>query len=110
MKFFILLFLPTLLFAQSHSMDENLEKAFTNAKSGIYWALENIPERKKTLDKKLVNENKLIAEVKLTLEIGGLKIKSVGHHESYKVETVLYRSYENLIKEEFIDEAPEIKL
>ncbi len=105
MKLFLLLslFLPIVIFAQSE-YEECVDKAVVNAKKGIYWAFENIPEKKKSIERELISKDKLIAEVKLGKEVEGVRVESTGYYRSTKVTVVLYRSYDLLKKEGYIQE------
>lgn len=108
MKILFLLILPTLLFAQVKT-NTQADTAFNNSKRGINWVLENLPPEKKSISKEIVEKDQLVAEVKLSMEIGGVKIKSTGLANTTRVETITYYSYETLIKEGYLKELPEIK-
>jgi hypothetical protein len=73
--------------------EEDIEVAYQNAKKGIYWALENIPEKKK-LDNDLIAEDRLYASIKLEKQENGIKIESVGYYKSI--------SNDNLVKEGYL--------
>lgn len=92
---------PLLLISQSQktSFEDDLEHAFVNAKKGIYYALNNIPESKGSLHQDLIEEDKLIAEIKLSKETNGVRVESVGHFKTYAVEITVYRSYNSLEEE-----------
>ena len=101
------LFLCILVFsgivkAQS-DLESDMDIAIQNAKKGIYWALNNIPEKKSKLDNDLISEDKLFASVKLSKEINGVKIEAVGFNNSYAVTIKLFRSNESLEKDGFIN-------
>jgi hypothetical protein len=101
MKIFsvLLLFLfGTSLLAQK-GFEQKLDNAYLYAKKGVYFALENIPEKKSKLEKVLINEDKIIAKVRLFKEVEGVKIESTGYFESNEVKVILYRSYQLLKKE-----------
>jgi hypothetical protein len=99
----VLLFLITSIpvFGQA-DLESDIDTALQNAKKGIYWALNNIPEKKSKLDNDLIADNKLFASVKLSKEINGLKIESSGFFNSYSVTVKLFRSNELLIKDGYI--------
>lgn len=100
-KLILLLFLlPILNYSQS-TYEEDLEQAFRNAKQGISWILSNIPDTKASLDKSIIKDDKLIADVKITKETEGVKIISKGYYNTYEVIVTSYRSYESLKKEGF---------
>jgi hypothetical protein len=106
MRFFTILYIfivSSLIQAQS-DMDSGINMAVQNAKKGIYWALNNIPEKKSKLDNDLIAEDKLFASVKLSKEINGFKIESTGLNNSYIVTIKLFRSEESLIKDGYIKE------
>ena len=83
------------LTAQSKT-DGDIDLAYQNAKKGIYWALSNIPGKKATMDNDLVSEDKLAASVKLSKEVNGVKVSSIGFYQTNKVEITIYKSYESL--------------
>ncbi|MCU7495985.1 MAG: hypothetical protein HF314_17010 [Ignavibacteria bacterium] len=97
----ILLILPTLSFAQS-TTEENMDKAFQNAKKGIYWALSNIPEKKSSVSNDLIADDKLVASVRLEKEIFGIKIESTGVYESTEIKVRLFKSTDKLIQEGYL--------
>jgi hypothetical protein len=83
------------LFAQAKT-DDDINLAYQNAKKGIYWALSNIPGKKVTLDNDLIAEDKLYASVKISKEVNGVRVSSVGYYMTNKVEITIYKSYESL--------------
>jgi len=85
-------------FAQSKTEDD-INLAYQNAKKGIYWALENIPAKKASLDNDLIAEDKLYASVKLSKEINGLKVTSKGFYQTNTVEITIFKSFESLKSE-----------
>jgi hypothetical protein len=104
MKYFLVLFI--LLFSgpgkAQTDLESDIDMAIQNAKKGIYWVLNNIPEKKIKLDNDLIAEDKLFASVKLSKEINGVKIESTGFYNSYTITIKLFRSEESLIKDGFI--------
>jgi len=97
----LILVFPLLILSQSKnsSFEDDLEHAFVNAKKGIYYSLNNIPESKSSLRQDLIEEDKLIAEIKLSKETNGVRVESLGHFKTYSVEITIYRSYDSLEKE-----------
>jgi len=83
------------LSAQSKTEDD-MNLAYQNAKKGIYWALSNIPGKKATLDNDLIAEDKLYASVKISKEVQGVRVNSVGYYQTNQVEITIYKSYESL--------------
>jgi hypothetical protein len=83
-------------------LESDIDSALQNAKKGVYWALNNIPEKKIKLDNDLILNNQLCSSVKLSKEINGLKIESTGFHNSYTVTIKLFRSDDNLINDGYI--------
>jgi hypothetical protein len=81
--------------AQSKT-DGDIDVAYQNAKKGIYWALSNIPGKKATLDNDLIGEDKLYASVKISKEVSGVKVSSIGYNQTNMVEITIYKSYESL--------------
>ncbi|HEY6625531.1 MAG TPA: hypothetical protein VIZ21_01105 [Ignavibacteriaceae bacterium] len=100
MRYFILTVLIGLfgvcsLSAQTKTEDD-MNVAYQNAKKGIYWALENIPGKKASLDNDLIGEDKLYASVKISKEVSGVKVSSIGYNQTNMVEITIYKSYESL--------------
>jgi hypothetical protein len=92
----LLLILPSVnLFAQAKT-EQDIDVAYQNAKKGIYWALSNIPGKKSTMDNDLIAEDKLYASIKLSKEVNGVKVSSVGYYQTNQVEITIYKSYESL--------------
>jgi len=92
----LLLIIPSInLFAQAKT-EQDIDVAYQNAKKGIYWALSNIPGKKSTMDNDLIAEDKLYASVKLSKEVNGVKVSSVGYYQTNQVEITIYKSYESL--------------
>jgi hypothetical protein len=83
------------LSAQTKTEDD-MNVAYQNAKKGIYWALENIPGKKASLDNDLIAEDKLYASVKISKEVQGVKVSSKGFNNTNEVEITIYKSYESL--------------
>lgn len=102
LKLFPLIILLTLtLYSQENtsSFEEDLQHAYVNAKKGLYYALNNIPESKSSLNQDLIEEDKLVAEIKLSKETNGVKVESTGYYLSYSVQVVVYRSYDSLSRD-----------
>jgi hypothetical protein len=99
--FISLLFIPLSGIAQE-KLESDIDYAYQNAKKGIYWALTNIPEKKTKLEKDLIADDKLVAEVTLYKEVNGVKVVSTGHYHSNKVTIKVYKSYDTLIKEGYV--------
>jgi len=110
MKVLAILLFPVLMFGQTiedkSGFKDKVDTAYANAMKGVYFALENIPERKNSVSKDLIAENKLIAKVKISKEIGGIFVQSIGFKDTYKVTTEIYRDYKSLKDEGFIDYIP----
>ncbi len=85
--------------------EQDIDIAYQNAKKGIYWTLENIPEKKK-LDNDLIADDKLYASVKLEKEVNGIKIESTGYYLSILVIVKIYKSYDSLVKEGYLKRIP----
>jgi len=97
--FFLLL---TIRVTGQADLEKDIDTALQNAKKGVYWALNNIPEKKSKLENELISENKLYSSVKLSKEINGLKIESTGYYDSYSVTIKFFRSHDNLINDGYI--------
>jgi hypothetical protein len=91
----------TTLIAQI-SIEESLDKAFQNAKKGIYWALGNIPDKKTQAENDLIEEDRLVSSVKLFKEVNGVKVESSGFSGSTEVKLTLFRSTEKLLQDGYL--------
>ncbi len=87
---------------QQNNNEKEIDIAFQNAKKGIYYALSNIPENKSRMSRELVDNNKLLAKIKLSKQVNGIKIESTGYDSSTEVTIKIYKSFESLIKEGYI--------
>ena len=99
MKTLFVLALAALLSTTSFSQEKiesDIDYAFQNAKKGIYWALSNLPQKKKKLESDLITDDKLYAHVRLDKEVNGVKIVSTGHYQTIKVTISIYRSNDSL--------------
>lgn len=101
----IFLLIPLVISAQT-SFSEDIDIAYTNSLKGVHYAIANIPDRKNSISKELIDADQLVAEVKLSKEVGGVSIESVGHYKTYEVKITLRRDYESLKKEGLIDRIP----
>jgi uncharacterized protein (DUF342 family) len=81
-----------------------MDKAFMNAKKGVHWALNNIPDDKSTLNSDLIDGDTLVAEVKLYKETKGVRIESTGFNGSYSAEVTVYRGYDLIYREKYKQE------
>lgn len=109
-KILLLAFIISLSFSFSlwaDNMENEITAAMQNAKKGIMFGLGNLKTKKNKLDNTLIAEDKLIAEIKITKEINGVKVESTGYFNSTTVTVVLYRSYESLLRDKYIDRIPE---
>jgi len=88
-------------FSQS-KIENDMEYAYQNAKKGIYWALENIPEKKSRIENNLIAEDKLYSTVKLVKAVNGIKIESTGYYNTNEVTIKIFRSNESLEQERFM--------
>ena len=104
---FSLLLIATIIFAQNTTFEDNLNKAFANAKKGVYYAFSNIPERKNSFSKSLIEDDQLLSKVKLTKEVRGIKVESKGIYNTFEVDIVVYKSYDNLLQEGYIKYVPD---
>lgn len=93
--FFAYFAFPILIFSQN-TYEKDMDYAIQNAKKGIYWASENVPESKGSLNKDIILENKLIASVKISKEIEGVCIESTGFYNTYEAALKIYVSYDSL--------------
>jgi hypothetical protein len=106
MRFILLILVTAFLFVpftlSQSKIEEDIEAALVNAKKGVYWALSNLQGKKAKFEKSLIADDKLIAKVKVSKELNGIKIESTGFSETNELSVVLYRSSENLIKNGYI--------
>lgn len=87
----------------SASGTEQMDKAYANAKKGLQYGLSNLKEKRSKDEYKLIEQDRLLAEVKISKEIGGVKIEAKGFFEGEEVTAVTYRSYESLVRDGYID-------
>ncbi|MCX7610003.1 MAG: hypothetical protein N2043_00250 [Ignavibacterium sp.] len=88
-------------FSQSKT-ETDIDSLLINAKKGIYWGLMNIPIKKARVDKSLIQNDRLIARIKVIKELNGVKVESTGYHNTNEMTIVIYRSAESLIKDGYI--------
>ena len=107
---FLFLFFFSLSFSSAINpqakTEEDIDIVYQNAKKGIYWALENIPDKKTKLETDLIVDDKLLASIKLEKEINGIKIESIGYYQSNSVPIKIYKSYDSLVKEGHLKRIP----
>ncbi|MEO8232106.1 MAG: hypothetical protein ABI638_07470 [Ignavibacteriota bacterium] len=105
MRFYLLL-LPIFLLTQNifsqSKIESDIESALVNAKKGVYYSLSNLQGKKAKFEKSLIADDKLIAKVKVSKELNGIKIESTGFFQSDELTIVLYKSSESLIKDGYI--------
>lgn len=110
MKLLTIILFPILMFGQTNNLKtdfkEKVDSAYINAMKGVYYALENIPERKNSTSKDLIASNEIIASVKINKEVGGVSVNSKGFYKTYKVTVEIYRDYASLKSEGVIDYIP----
>lgn len=108
MKIIILfLLITTTLISQENQFEDKLDKAYTNAKKGIYYAFEHIPESKNSFSSELIDNDRLIAKVKVTKEVRGVKVEAEGFNNTYEIKIVVYRSYQTLMEEGYLKYIPD---
>lgn len=101
----IALIIPFVLNAQS-KISEDLDIAYNNALKGVHFALANMPDRKNSISKELIDSNQMIAKIKLSKEIGGVSVESIGFYKTYEVKITVQKDYESMKKEGLIDRIP----
>ena len=99
--FIVLVCFKSQSFSQQ-KLEDDIEIAYLNAKKGIYWALDNIPQKKLKLENELIADDKLYAKVKLEIEIEGIKIESTGYYHSNEVNIKIYKSNDSLVKDGYL--------
>ncbi len=110
MKVLAILLFPILMFGQTieekSKFNDKVDSAYANAMKGVYFALENIPERKNSVSKDLISNDELIAKVKISKEVGGVYVHSAGFYKTFKVIAEIYRDYKSLKTEGYIEYIP----
>jgi hypothetical protein len=91
----LILLIPGNSFCQS-KIEDDIGYAFQNAKKGIYWALDNIPDKKSKIENNLIADDKLYSFVKLSKVVDGIKIESTGYYNTNEVTIKIFRSNESL--------------
>lgn len=97
----IVIFFSCQILPQSQ-LENKVDIAYQNAKKGIYWSLNNIPESKSRLKHDLIDKDKLYSTIQIVKEIDGVKIISTGFNNSAEVRIKIYISFESLIKDGYI--------
>lgn len=112
MRYYLIVFIAVVLFTPNclsqQKLEDDIEIAFQNAKKGIYWALSNIPAKKARLENNLIGNDLLIANVKLSKEVQGVKVESIGYYHSNEVRILIYKSNESLVKDGYITSPAQI--
>jgi len=101
----LFLLIPIVLSAQA-SFSDDIDLAYTNALKGVHYAIANIPERKNSISKELIDADQMVAKIKLSKEVGGISVESIGYYKTYEVKITVRRDYESLKKEGLIDRIP----
>jgi len=96
-----ILFLTQTVFPQT-KIESDIESTLVNAKKGVYYALSNLQGKKAKFEKSLIADDKLIAKVKVSKELNGIKIESTGFSETNELTVILYKSADSLIKDGYI--------
>lgn len=101
--FFVLpmLLLTQITFSQS-KIEGDIESGLINAKKGMYWALSNLQGKKAKFEKSLIFDDKLVAKVKVTKELNGIRIESTGFYQTNELTIMIYRSADSLIKDGYL--------
>lgn len=110
MKVLAIFLFPILIFGQTienkSAFMDKVDSAYVNAMKGVYFALENIPERKNSISKELISDDELIAKVKISKGVNGISVIATGFCNSYKITAEVYRDYKSLKDEGFIEYIP----
>jgi hypothetical protein len=83
--------------------DEDIEKAYQNAKKGIQWGLTNIKVKKAKLDNELIADNQLLARVRVEKQINGIRMIVTGYNGTTEVVITAYRTFESLVTDGYLD-------
>ena len=105
MRFYLFLLAALLLIQNAFSqskLESDIESALVNAKKGVYYALSNLQGKKAKFDKSLIADDKLVAKIKVSKELNGVKIESTGFFQTNEVTIVVYKSGDSLIKDGYI--------
>lgn len=97
----IIFLISKVSFSQAQ-IETDMDSAVLNAKKGVYWALENIPVKKAKIEKSIINEDKLLAKVKIAKEMNGIRVESTGYFNTNEVTIIIYRSRDSLLKDGYI--------
>ena len=89
--------------AQSAPRFEDVDSAYQNAKKGILWGLSNIKAKKSRAENRLIANNTIIAQVKISKEINGVCIVSTGYLGSTEVSVTACRTLAELVQEGYLD-------
>jgi hypothetical protein len=106
MKSFLFVFILVIINSTAYSQNKfenSADKAYQNAKKGVYWVLSNIPQEKSRISNDLISNNKLIASVKLYKKINGVEITSVGHYKTTEVQIKFYMSNDSLKADGYLE-------
>lgn len=98
----IFFFLFTANFPFQPNTEKNIEIAFLNAKKGMYWGLSQSTAKRNLIMENLIDNDRVIAAVRVEKEVNGLHVESSGYNESCEVKISIYKSTDNLIKEGFL--------
>jgi hypothetical protein len=90
-------------YAQNTPKFSDIDSAYQNAKKGILWSLSNIKAKKSRADNRLILNDNVVAEVKLTKEVNGVCIVSTGYAGSTEVSVTVYRSLTELVNEGYLE-------
>lgn len=99
----LLLFFVTVSALAFIAPNDDVDTAYLNAKKGSLWALNNLRTKKPKAENKLIENNQLLAVVKVEKEINGIRLFARGFDGSTEVSITMYRTFETLLKEGYID-------
>ncbi|MBI2420066.1 MAG: hypothetical protein HYV28_19570 [Ignavibacteriales bacterium] len=85
--------------------NDDVDTAYMNAKKGTLWALNNLKVKKAKAENKLIEKDQLLAVVKVEKEINGIKLFARGFEGSTEVTITMYKTFESLLKEGYIDKS-----
>lgn len=103
---FLVFMFPVILFAQDSirvtATERIVKGAAANAGKGLFWALENIPLKKNTLESDLISDDKLIAAVRIEKGENGIRFESTGYYETCEVRIKIFKSNDRLFLEGYL--------
>lgn len=99
---FLILFLCAGLLSAQDSTFSDSDIAYRNAVKGLEWALKNIPDKKLHVSNDLIDNNIHYASIRISKEVNGYKIESIGYYLYAEAALKIYRSDDWLISQGYL--------